>query len=193
MEAIADIQDEYIQALEAWETEQASRARSAEGEDAPVDDGSASSQPRFADFQDALSRMIAGIESAANVVRSNSPDAAPGRESTRNDGVDGPGIQGVAIGEGSSQRRLVRGASPDISAVDLPSAFPPEYAAVVDFSVAPDGTVTSARLRRPTPAPQLDARLVATVRAWRFEPAPGGGSGAVSGSVTIIVDTRSES
>ncbi len=193
LQQIADIQEDYLRELEEYEARQQALADS-------TADGSTSSDPsrplpirtpRFTDFQDELSRMISGIESANNVVRTSpdQPTATPGTTSSPN--TSAPGIDGVIVGEGAGQRQLVTGSAPDLSYVELPVGFPPEYLVEVRFTVARDGTVTWAAPRRPTPVPQLDSVLSSTVRSWRFEAASGGGSSSVSGSVTIVVDTRS--
>jgi TonB family protein len=192
LDQIVAIQEEYLRELEEYEARQQALLDDTSDGSTSTDQAQESpdSAPRFADFQDALSRMISGIESADNVVRTTPDDSSATTGTTSSQDANGPGIDGVTVGEGTGQRQLVAGSSPDLSSVELPAGFPPEYLVVVDFTVAGNGAVTWAAPRRPTPVPQLDSVLSAAVRSWQFQPAPSGGSSSVRGSVTIVVDTR---
>ncbi|MFA7565645.1 MAG: energy transducer TonB [Alkalispirochaeta sp.] len=213
MEEIQKTQEDYLEALKEWETRQQrlSDRTSASATDPAADptadptttpqSTATNTSPGFTTYQDALSRMIAGIESSDNnVIRTNpgatpgtTPDPTPGSGPATSDGTAGPGIAGVTVGDGVGRRQLVKGSSPDLSHVQLPPGFPPEYLVVVTFQVGSDGVVRSAQLQQPTPVPELDALLRAAVQSWRFEPAPAstaGGSSVARGSVTIVVDTR---
>jgi len=190
---IAEMQDEYLEALAEWESRQAELAAASSGDtDAagPTDEAPPS---RLNDFQDQLSALIDGIRSAENVVSTDgrrdttSGDrAGPGSEEATD--TSEPGSGSVTIEDaGGGTRRLLTDPTVDVSSVSLPGSFPPTYLAEVRFRVRPDGYVEWASLTRPTTVPELDRVLEETVRSWRFEPAAG--SSRVEGSVTILIDT----
>lgn len=137
-------------------------------------------------FADALARTVEAIRSASsNVVDTADPTPDPVSDETT--GGDGSGI--AVDGPGGARHRT-RGAAVDLQGVTLQPGVPPEYPVQVRFRVGADGRVTDARVFPPTPETDLNTAIEEAVGNWRFQPASDPTAEAVTGFVTIIVQTR---
>lgn len=173
-----EFQEEWISAREAWEERIA--GTTAPGESAPV-------APDAAPLEDQLRRVLEGIRRSAD----GDPRVVDlGGDQPSTPAADGPGGDGsgIGIGNGPDGRYRISAGSLDLSDLRLPAGFPLEYPLSCRVRVTADGVVSSARVEPPSPSQELNDRVSAWVRTWRFEPARS--PGVIETSFTIILRTR---
>lgn len=189
-------QSDYFDELAAYRDRQSDAAADAMDSDGSEPDSEAASptdSERLNSLAAALSRMIAGIENADNVV-SAVTDGEPGAtdgdpDDSRESPGDGPGSGTISLGDGAGARTLVYPEDPriDLSGVELPAGFPPDYVVPVSFRVDAAGVVVDATADPRVPSQALISAVETQIETWRFQSAPG--SRIVTGSITILVQT----
>ena len=173
-----DFQEEWIAARNEWEERTAAAS-------SPTD--RIAEEPDAAPLEDQLRRVLEGIRRSADgdprvVDLGDDRPRAPGSDDSIGDG------SGIRIGDDRDGRYRISAGTLDLSDLRLPAGFPVEYPIACRVRVTADGVVTSARVEPPTPSQELNDRVNAWVRTWRFQPSRD--AGVTETRFTIILRTR---
>lgn len=179
LDAATEFRESYQEQVADWE-----RRNTAAATQPP---GSTAGDPRTA-LQAQLESLLDAIADAAeNVVRVDddgvvsTPDQAPD--------ATGDG-SGITVGSGTGSRaRIDPGTPPNFATLQLPPGYPARFVVRLAIVVDANGVVVSATPFPSSGSRDLDERLIASVRTWRFERAPG--APTVRGEVLFDVETRS--
>lgn len=161
-------QNQVLQALSAYNAQQAQRSSDAAA-DQP--DAGTDSQSELATLLAQLDDQIDRLAASGDAIDLSGP------ESDRPSSFGGPTVQG---------RSRISGSGVDLTGIELPAQFPSRLMYTVAIEVSPEGATRVRSVRGGFPSAAIQARIEQAISGWVFEP----GLASATADLAVVIETR---